>query len=226
MPIQPRQLVLDLSLRPAQGRGDFVVAPCNEAAVAWIDRWPEWPGPGLVIHGPPASGKSHLAAVWQARADAACVSVAAVAEGKIPAATRLAIEGTEEALNDAAAAEALFHCYNRLFARRLHMLFLAKTPPARWSITLPDLRSRLLALPAVAIGAPDDAMLSRLFVKLFAERQMTVSADIIAYMVRRLERSCAAVRQAVETIDRASLAERRAITVPFLRNVLGLDGEP
>ena len=40
------QLPLDLGHRPALGREDFLVAPSNQGAVAWIDRWPDWPGPG------------------------------------------------------------------------------------------------------------------------------------------------------------------------------------
>jgi chromosomal replication initiation ATPase DnaA len=221
MPTRSRQLVLDFGLRPALGRGDFVVAPCNEAAVAWIDRWPDWPAPGLVIYGPAACGKSHLAAVWQAQAGAATASIADIVAGRAPAESRLVIEGAADGLADRIAAEALFHLFNRLHAARLHMLFPAETPPARWPVALPDLLSRLVALPAVEIGAPDDAMLSRLFVKLFAERQLAVSADIIAYLVRRIERSCAAVRQTVETIDRVALTERRTITVPFIRDLLG-----
>ncbi|MBM3560518.1 MAG: DNA replication protein, partial [Alphaproteobacteria bacterium] len=63
-----RQLALDLGHRAAFGREDFLVAACNAAAVHWIDLWPGWPAPGLALWGAPASGKSHLAAVWQARA--------------------------------------------------------------------------------------------------------------------------------------------------------------
>ena len=72
----PAQLVLDLGHRPALGRADFLVSQCNAEAVAWVDRWPDWPAPGLVIWGRAASGKSHLGQVWQARIAAPMISAA------------------------------------------------------------------------------------------------------------------------------------------------------
>jgi chromosomal replication initiation ATPase DnaA len=216
-----RQLVLDLPHRAAQGRGDFLVAPSNAGAVAWIDRWPAWPAPGLALYGPAGSGKSHLAAVWQARSGAAEITAASLLGGRVDAQSCVFEEG-EAALADPPAAEALFHLYNRVAARRGHLLLTGAEPPARWPIILADLGSRLRALPTVEIKPPDDEMLSGLFSKLFRDRQLAVPGEVILYLVQRLERSCAAVAQAVETLDRASLAERRPITLPFARTALGL----
>jgi chromosomal replication initiation ATPase DnaA len=216
-----RQLVLDLPHRPAQGRGDFLVAPSNAAAVAWIDRWPDWPGPGLALYGPAGSGKSHLAAVWQARSGAAIVTASALQSGRVEA-QRCVFEDGEAALTDPRAAEALFHLYNRIAARRGHLLLTGAEPPARWPVALADLGSRLRALPAAEIKPPDDAMLAGLFAKLFRDRQLAVPGEVILYLVQRMERSCAAVARAVEALDRASLAERRPVTLPLARSVLGL----
>jgi chromosomal replication initiation ATPase DnaA len=215
-----RQLVLDLAHRPAQGRGDFLVAPSNAAAVAWIDRWPDWPAPGLALYGPAGSGKSHLAAVWQARSGAVVLSAEALA-GRVQALHCIYEEG-EPDLAEPAAAEALFHLYNRIAAGRGHLLLVGRAPPARWPVVLADLASRLRALPAVEIGPPDDAMLAGLFAKLFRDRQLAVSDEVILYLVPRIERSCAAVARLVETLDRLSLAERRPVTLPLARAALGL----
>ena len=219
--VAARQLVLDLPHRPALGRGDFLVAPSNEAAVAWIDRWPHWPAPGLALFGPAGSGKSHLAAVWQARSGAAVVTAEALKRGRVEARSCVYEDG-EAALADRAAAEALFHLYNRVAARGGHVLLTGTAPPARWPVALPDLGSRLRALPAAEIKPPDDAMLAGLFAKLFRDRQLAVSGEVILYLVQRIERSCAAVARAVEALDRASLAERRPITLPLARTVLDL----
>ncbi len=216
-----RQLVLDLPLRAAHGRGDFLVAPCNEAAVAWIDRWPDWPGPGLALVGPPGSGRRHLAAVWRARTGAETVEARDLrALRTTPKAC--VVEGCEAAVADRPVAEALFHLYNRIVAARGHLLLLGETPPARWPAALPDLRSRLATLPAAEIKPPDDALLAGLFVKLFGDRQIKVAGDTVLYLVARIERSYAAVLAAVEALDRASLAERRPITLPLVRAVLNL----
>jgi chromosomal replication initiation ATPase DnaA len=219
--VPARQLVLDLPHRAALERGDFLVAPSNQAAVAWIDRWPDWPAPGLALFGPAGSGKSHLAAVWQARSGAAIVTAAALASGRIEARSCVFEEG-EGALSERPAAEALFHLYNRIAAARGHILLTGIAPPARWTIALPDLASRLRALPAAEIKPPDDAMLAGLFAKLFRDRQLAVPGEVILYLVQRIERSCAAAARAVEALDRASLAERRPITLPLARATLGL----
>lgn len=229
-PAPERQLVLDLAHRPALGRGDFLVAASNAAAVTWIDRWPDWPAPGLALYGPPGSGKSHLAAVWQARSGAkpltAELLLAAPPPAERGAATRWVLEDGETALSARPAEEALFHLYNRLAAGGGHILLTGRLPPARWPLGLRDLASRLTALPSVEIKPPDDKMLTALFGKLFRDRQLDVPGEVILYLVQRIERSCAAVAAAVETIDRASLVRRRrAVTLPLARDALRLTDE-
>lgn len=217
-----RQRTFDWGVRPALGREDFLVAPCNEAAVAWLDRWPDWPAPALVIHGPPRSGKSHLAEVWRRRSgaealDASALTQAATGGGDAPAA--LVVDGLSAPLDE----RALLHTYNNVAERGGHLLLTALGPPALWPLTLPDLASRLRLAPAVAIGLPDDALLAALMVKLFADRQIAVAPEVPAYVVPRIERTFEAVARLVERLDRAALAEGRPVTVPLVRRVLGLD---
>ena len=216
-----RQRTFDWGVRPALGREDFLVAPCNEAAVAWLDRWPDWPGPALVIHGPPGSGKSHLAEVWCRRSGAemlpaAWLSEAALEAGHAPPA--LVIDGLDGPLDE----RSLLHTYNAIAERGIHLLLTARTPPARWPLALPDLASRLRLAPAAALGLPDDALLGALMLKLFADRQITVAPEVPAYVVPRIERTFEAVARLVDRLDRAALAEGRAVTVPLVRTVLAL----
>ena len=224
-----RQLALDLGHRAAFGRDDFLVAPCNADAVAWIDRWPDWPSPGLALWGAPASGKSHLAAVWRSRAAAACPDPASLA-GRAPAeiaqgASAVLLDGLDAALAAAGAragdlAEAVLHLYNHLAAAGGHLLVTGEAPPARWAIALADLRSRLVALPAVGIERPDDATLAAVLVKLFADRQVRVGEEVVALLVARMERSFAAAAAAVDALDRAALAGGRAVTPALVREIL------
>ena len=216
-----RQRTFDWGVRPALGREDFLVAPCNEAAVAWLDRWPDWPGPALVIHGPPRSGKSHLAEVWRRRSGAEAVEASALAQaatgaGDAPAA--LVVDGLAAPLDE----RALLHTYNGVAERGGHLLLTALAPPALWPLTLPDLVSRLRLAPEAAIGLPDDALLAALMVKLFADRQIAVAPEVPAYVVPRIERSFEAVARLVERLDRAALAEGRPVTVPLARRTLAL----
>ena len=213
------QRTFDWGVRPALGREDFLVAPCNEAAVAWLDRWPDWPGPALVIHGPPGSGKSHLAEVWRRRSGAEALDAVALtqaATGSGDRAAALVVDGLGGRIDE----RALLHTYNGVAERGGHLLLTALAPPALWPLTLPDLVSRLRLAPAAAIGLPDDALLAALMVKLFADRQIAVAPEVPAYVVPRIERTFEAVARLVERLDRAALAEARPVTVPFVRSVL------
>lgn len=213
------QLPLDLGFRPALGRADFLVAPCNEAAISWLDRWPAWPAPALALYGRAGSGKTHLGEVWRALSGALAVATAALTPAAVPL---LLGPATAALVDDADRAdeEALLHLYNLLAERSGHLLLVAREPPARWGIGLADLRSRLLAALAVAVEPPDDAVLGAVLVKLFADRQLEVGREVIAYLLVQVERSFAAAQQVVAELDTASLAEGRAVTVPLARAVL------
>jgi chromosomal replication initiation ATPase DnaA len=216
------QLPLDLGHRPALGGDDFLVAPSNEAAIAWLDRWPQWPAPALALHGPAGSGKTHLAHVWQARSGGVFIDPRTLATDGVPGLLGMARAAIVDDASDAPE-EALLHLYNLLAERRGHLLIVACEPPARWGTRLADLRSRLVASPAVALAAPDEALLGALLVKLFADRQLAVGEDVVAYLLVRLERSFEAARCAVAALDAAALAAHRRITVPLVREVLGAD---
>ena len=224
----PQQRTFDWPVRPALGREDFLVAPCNEAAVAWLDRWPEWPGPALMIHGPTGSGKSHLAEVWRRRSGAELIEASGLADvaeasglteaarGAAREAKALVVDGLGGQIDE----HALLHLHNALAERGGHLLLTASAPPAHWPLALPDLASRLRLAPAVALGMPDDTLLGALMLKLFADRQIAVAPEVPAYVVPRIERTFEAVARLVERLDRAALAEGRAITVPLVRAVL------
>jgi len=139
------QLPLDLEFRPALGRADFLVAPCNEAAVAWLDRWPQWPGPALVLYGPAGSGKSHLAEVWRARSGAVPIDPRAMTSAWVPHLLGTAKTAVVDE-PDRADEEALLHLYNFLSERHGNLLLVAREPPSRWGIGLADLRPRLLGI--------------------------------------------------------------------------------
>jgi len=220
------QLPLDLRHRPALGKADFVVAAGNRDAVAWLDRWPDWPAGALVIYGPAGCGKSHLIAVWRARSKARALG----ADDLEPEALAPLIESRGHlALDDAenmvasggeAAESALFHLYNAVKARGDTMLLTARTPPARWAIGLPDLASRLGALPAIAVAQPDDELMSAVLAKLFSDRQLAVDRRVIDYLATHMERSFAAARQFVDVMDREALARQRRITRPLAMELL------
>lgn len=220
----PRQLVLDLPSRPAHGRDAFFVSPANELALAQVDSWPDWPLGRLAVAGPQASGKTHLAHVWAARAEArvlAAPDLAALDLGGVPAGAALVVEDADRAGGDAAVEEVLFHLCNRLAAGGGSLLLTGREPPARWPLALPDLASRLRAAPVARLEPPDDALLAAVLVKLFADRQLAVGPELVHYLVARMDRSFAAAAALVEALDRAGLARHRPITPRLAGEVLG-----
>jgi chromosomal replication initiation ATPase DnaA len=213
------QLPLGFVPQSALGEADFVETEGNREALAWLHKWPHWPSHGLVLYGPKGSGKTHLAHIWAARAGAEFLTAPTHDKG-----TRVVLEDAERFMGDSAYEELLFHLLNSLSSRKGHILFTAVQAPVLWPIKLPDLRSRLLALPTAHIAPPDDGALQAVMSKLFADRQLRVGADVIDYLVRRIERSYVAVHAAVSRLDAAALASGRAVTLPFARDVLGRDG--
>lgn len=217
-----RQLAIPFEHRPALGAEDFLIAPGNREAVAWLDRWPGWPGHALALHGPEGSGKSHLAQVWLARCRGTLVRGTDLGPDDPArlAAGATVIEDADRGVDETA----LFHLYNLAREEGGFLLLTGRQAPARWAIALPDLRSRLATVTAVELGRPDDALIGAVLAKLFDDRQLRVPDDVVAYLVQRMERSFAAIGAVVEALDSLSLAERRNITVPLARRALdGLD---
>ena len=213
------QLPLDLGHRASFGGEDFLIAPCNQAAVAWLDRWPDWPGPGLAVHGPAGCGKTHLAHVFQAGATARLLITADLPLTPAP----MLLAGARAAVLDGGpplAERALLHLINYIAEIGGHLLIVAAEAPARWPIALPDLASRLAALPAVRIDPPDDRLIEALLIKLFADRQLAVPPEVVTYLTARVERSFEALRRLVGLLDRESLARRRAVTLPLAREIV------
>lgn len=219
-----RQLPLDLGFASSYAAADYLVSASNAAAFAWIDRWPDWPSPGLALTGPPGCGKTHLAHVWQERAQATIVDAPTLASADpaqlLGSAPACAIDGIVAGTLGAAAERALLHLYNMVNERRGHLLVCAEAPPARWPIALPDLRSRLAALPTVGIAPPDDGLLEALLGKLFADRQLAVDRGTVIFIVARMERSFDAARRLVDAIDRAALASQRRPSLGLVREVM------
>ncbi len=224
----PAQLVFDLGHRPALARTDFLVSQCNADAVAWIDRWPDWPAPGLVIEGPAASGKSHLGQVWRALAGAPMITPAELDHSEPPdlvgSSAEIYIDGADAIAGSPGRERVALHVYNLVAERGGHILLSARTPPGRWQVGLADLRSRLNALPVATIAPPDDAVLGAVLLKLFADRQLQVGVDVVQFAVTRMERSFEAAERLVAMADEAALASQRRVGVPLVRDVLAAMG--
>jgi chromosomal replication initiation ATPase DnaA len=208
---RPRQLALALDHVESYARDDFLPAPCNRAPLALIDSWPDWPAGAVALIGPEGSGKTHLATMWAASAGARVVSAQALCEADVPAALATGALVIEHA---AATADerTVFHLINLAREEGAFLLFTARTAPSTWPAIIPDLVSRLRALPVVTLEAPDDATLYGVIVKLAADRQLAVDEGVVRYISTRIERSFAAARAAVVALDHEALRQGRPPT--------------
>ena len=208
-----RQLRLDLDRAPGHSRADFIVSPANAAAVRALDEWPHWHGRALTLVGPEGAGKTHLARSW-----AAATGATVWAEGGDLAALGgrpVLFEDADRGFDD----ETLFHLINMAGAGG-GLLLTARTPPAGWPARLPDLRSRLNALPVALIAEPDDELLLGVMGRMFRQRHIRPPEDLLVYLIRRIQRSAPAARANVARLDEAAAAEDRPISRALAREVL------
>ncbi len=220
MTAAPRQLVLDLAHRQALGEEDFLVSRSNAAAIELIDAWPHWPHPAAVVVGPRGSGKSHLANVWRLRSTAHLVPAAELSDGVVAALAERSALVVEDLDRGIADERALFHLLNRARESAVSVLLTSREAPGDLTFRIPDLRSRLRALPVVELQPPDETLLKAVLVKLFCDRQLNVEPAVIEFLSVRMERSMEAANRVVAAVDRRALETHRKVTRPLAAEAL------
>ena len=218
-----RQLPLPLPPRAALTRADLIVAPANSKAVAFVDAWPDWPVAAAALYGPQGCGKSHLVAIWKANSGACVAPASDLSANDLRGRGPLAVEDVDAAAPSLDRDRRLFEAIESA-TPDTPLLLTGRTPPETWRCALPDLASRMAALAAFPLWAPDDALLGALARKLFADRQLDVPDAVIDRMLVSLERSPGAFRDFVALADAKALAEGRAITIPLVRELLAEQG--
>lgn len=177
--------------------GDFLVSDANRIAVAHLERWRDWPMSVSVLTGPPLSGRSTLARHFAAMSGGTVIDDA---------------QGSDE--------HRLFHAWNAAQTARRPLLLVGQTPPATWTVALPDLRSRLAAAPHVAIAEPDEALARALIARGFDRAGAGYATDVPDWLMRRIERSYGGLAAVIRLLDRAALSSGRKISVAMAKEAL------
>jgi len=210
---------------PSYAREDFTRGETNERALAFIDAWPEWPSRAGALWGPEGSGKSHLAHIWKRRAEAEVLDPREFSQETVAGLQ----SGGRWLIDDAdliTDSVGLFHLLNVVNQSSGALLVTGRGAPQTWTHQLPDLRSRLAALPGAALAAPDDALLARVMLKLFTDRQLKVPEGLIPYLIVRMERSFSAAERLVAAIDELALQKKRNISIEIGAEALEILGSP
>ncbi len=225
---QLRQTAFSFSAKKDMGKEDFMVSECNKTAFMMIDAWPNWNSFGLIIYGPKGCGKTHLAHIFS---DKLCTNSKKPLRIPFYDCKQINLKNIERICNSSDAIvieniqantnqEALFHLFNHFQEKGKYMLLTAEIAPTRISFSLKDLQSRLCLLPVAEIKEPDDTMLRALIVKLFYDRQLIISPEILEYIINNSERSFAFIEKLVKEIDEISLAYKSTVNYKIVKLAL------
>jgi chromosomal replication initiation ATPase DnaA len=218
----PSQLALPFGSRPALGREDFIVAPCNEQALRFIERWPDWPARVAAIFGPRDSGKTHLARIFCDLSGAQLFSAQELSTAdpaRWPPDGAVAVE-LDDARLDPGQERRLFALFERPSGT---LLLTGRSPSREWHSSLGDLKSRFGALLAFPVWAPDDYLLAALVRKQFSDRQLEVADPIVRRLLTHVERTPQAVADFIARIDEKALAEKRPVSEKLVMELLESD---
>lgn len=218
-----KQLILPLGHSPAFEDKDFIVSSANKEAHQSLMSRPQWSHPCLSIYGDRGCGKTHLSHIWQEKTKAQYftghdfnrIEIESLLKGESP----LILDDAHFIEKE----EKLFHFYNHIMDKKRGFLLLSLFPPSQWTFKLPDLKSRLKVIPAIKIHAPDEALLSRLITKLFQDLQVHVEGDVVSFLLKHMERSFQSANTWVEKLNRASLIQKRRVTIPLVRELLEME---
>jgi chromosomal replication initiation ATPase DnaA len=222
--VRPRQLAFALPHTESRTRDNFLEGPSNTAALALVDRWPDWPSRTMMLVGPEGCGKSHLAAIWAEHAGAPLIAAPALTDATVPETLVTGAVVIEDLVPGTFDERALFHLMNMAREQDACVLMTARAPPAGFAVALRDLDSRLRAVPVVSVAAPDDQLFRALIVKFCADRQISVDEALVGYLATRIERSVVAAQHTVAQLDAESLRQSRPVTRALAAEVLRDEG--
>lgn len=186
---------------------------------------------GYYLFGAPGAGRTHLL-------QAACHRHGARGRAMYlplgdPAVTPALLEGLDSRylvalddvdtwIGDVDAEQALLGLYQGLHAGGGRLLVSAGAPVGRLEFRLPDLRSRLRALASYQVVAPADADKAEVLMRHARERGLTLKQPVVDFWLRRSTRDLGTLLDELDRLDAAAMAAQRRLTVPFLKDVLGL----
>lgn len=223
---------LPLALRwPAQHRFETFVAGDNAAAVALVRQTAVNDSPWVFVSGPAGSGKTHLLMAACAAASSSSRNAQYLALAKLPGdrstdirsfggSDLLALDDVDAIAGDREAEHALFDLYNRCKVEKSTLLFSAGKPPTQIGMGLPDLVSRLSACAQATLKPLDDAARRDAVQQRAQARGLLLDDAVLDWLFAHTQRDLGSLSALIERLDRESLAAKRRITVPFLRQLL------
>lgn len=215
-----KQLPLNLQYEPSYLIEDFIVSKENQEAVFMLDKWPNWESSVVVVYGNSGCGKTHLLKrffLTNSENTLFLNGEELINPDQIILKQCIVIDDAEKCLE-----ETLFHLFNMIKESNKTMLLSSRCPPARWKMSLPDLKSRLSSVVNIGIKEPSDDFMRMVIVKMFSDRQLEIAKEPLNFLIKNIERSFMAISNIVDIADKLALAEKKSITIPLLKEALNL----
>jgi DnaA family protein len=133
----------------------------------------------------------------------------------------LMLDDVDTVIGQAAWEERLFALFNTALNGRSKVCSASSVAPASLPFGLADLRSRLQLAVTFEVQPVDEATRSLLLQQLARRRGIELKSDVADYLLSRHQRDLPALLALLDQLDRSSLAERRRLTIPFIKEQLG-----
>jgi len=215
--------ILEFDFKPSYCEADFIIAGSNSNLWDLLQDVANWPDNRFILVGPEYSGKTHLARIWEIKNNAHCFEAeefTVVEYAKLPSTKSIVLENLERLCGNREQEEDLFQFCDTVSKENRKFLITSSIDPKELEFIKPDLRSRLLGTRVGKINQPDAKLLSILYNKLFSDKQISYTPDLIQYLVKNSERSFSAAHRMVENLDKMSLINRKPVSKKMIRELI------
>jgi len=214
-----KQLALDIAAAPAPTLDNFISGRNLEVLTA-LDAFARGGGARFIyLWGADGSGRSHLlhAVLAAARGGRPAQPFAAATVSDLPPDV-LVIADDVHRLDDEAQV-ALFDLYNRLRSGDGALLASGDAAPAQLAVR-DDLKTRFAAGLVYQLHALDDDEKAAALARHAQGRGFRLTKEVTDYLLHHAQRDLPSLLALLDALDRYSLASKRAVTVPLLRELL------
>ncbi len=192
--------------------------------------------PGFYLFGQKSTGKSHLlhascSFIAQQQGSSLCLSCNELAQLPVSVVDGLetldliCIDDIQLFANDLVWQQAIFDLYNRVLETGKKIVISGNNTVEMLQLTLPDLSSRLSWGQVAQLKMLTDEEKVQAIQYRAYQRGLVLNDDVARFLLNRLTRDMTSLIMALERLDKASIQEKRKITIPFVKQCL-FDNQP